>query len=215
MSASFDFNLDKDRDRKSSKSAEQAAADIEEKVRELNAVDNIRANIIKDPSSRFITAQDVQMTQALHNLGIVKTIFAQRKNKMMGSSLLKSDPDSVRKMMLNTRQPCPVCSVETHSLYQMEYIEDAGIFHCIRCQMTIDPFEANEPLPEAEPTSFGLTAIHDMNPLHIRKRGKPLVSQRKKVQTTYDKLAEAKKIDAIDSQLKKFGGGGRTSRRAK
>lgn len=205
MSSSFDFDLDKDPDKKPSKSADQAVADIEAKVRELNAVDNIQANIIKDPSSRFITAQDVQMTQALYNLGIVKTISA-RKNKVMGSSLLKSDPDTVRKMMLNTRQPCPVCSVETHSLFQMEYIEDAGIFHCVRCQMTIDPFEANEPLPEAEPTSFGLTAIHDMNPLHTRKRGKPLVSQRKKVKSTYDKLADTRKSDALDSQLKKFGG---------
>lgn len=190
--------------KKDAASAEAAVREIEEKAHELNKADNVLPNILrmKDPSSRFITAQDVIREQAALNLGITSQIKSKGLKIMSGGF----NPAHLSRILDNSKQSCPTCSLELNSPFPMEWIETAEIFRCVRCTIEINPFaKENEPLP-TEPTNFGLSAIHDINQEPLTPEGVrnkyPIVTRRKKT-TAFKDLDKRKDEASIDRRLRR------------
>lgn len=210
----FDYKLDREKDNKpAAGSAGKAVADIEEKVKEINK--SSPNNFPKDPNSRFITSNDVKITSKLLDLGVY-TVLKKKTNKIMSSSQTSPHKDKnldlrgkseqeIKSIIAYRRQSCPVCSVINHSYFPMQWVEDAGIWHCYSCSMTINPFEEPVPLAHVE-TDYGLSAIHDdYNPEHQNKN-KPVVvsASRKNPGDKIQNLQDRRKSDELDTKLKRI-----------
>lgn len=176
----------------------QSAADASKEIEEIaQTITNI-PSVEKDPSSRFMTSRDVQSYQRALNLGLIKHV---RNNKAAGVGNLQIN-------YAQSLQGCPVCSISTRSMYQMEWVEDAGLYHCFRCGLEINPTDKlqEDVLPE-EQTNFGLSAIDDVNPDHSSGQ-KPFLAvsnrTRKKNTSAFDKLKDYNKRKEEMNQLKGF-----------
>lgn len=180
-------------DSKTAQSAEQASADIETVAQKIIQLPTDL--ISKDPTSKFMTSRDVLRYHKALSLGIIRMV----KTKKV---IAPGGPEVTVEAMVNSIQGCPVCSIVTRSVFQMEWVEDVLLWHCFRCGLEINPFDkiAPEVLPE-EQTEFGLSAIDDpgekgRNGLDDdNKRPFPLYSNRKKKETTnaWSKLDNSRK----------------------
>lgn len=199
------IDVNKELDTKAASSAEQATADIEKVAQTITDLPDL---VSKDPSSKFMTSKDVLAYQKALKLGILRPVKLNKKVIAPGGS-----HEITVEAMINSIQGCPVCSISTNSLYQMEFVEDILRWHCFRCGLEIDPFNKveSEVLPEDAQTAFGLSAIDDpgekarsgMDP--TKKTKIPLYSNRKKnkeTQSSWDKLKEGRKREEELRRLK-------------
>jgi hypothetical protein len=191
---------------KDATSAEEAVKEIEDIAKVITqSSSSPHLSNLKDPASAFMTARDVSAYQKAFDLGVIREI----KNKRVmgdGNSPREYDRDTLRSAFASAFVACPVCSIALRTNYQMEWVEDAGVFHCIRCFQDINPFDPKtEGIPENQ-SEFGLSAIddHHSNPQRIQDKPFFMVSNRKyKKGGRFSELEEHRKNQQKLDELKK------------
>lgn len=139
-------------------SALEAVREIEDVAKVITS-SSVNSLTSKDPASSFMTSRDVSAYQKAFQLGIIREI--KRKRVMTDGKTLSGSREDINSLLASALVACPTCSVALRTNYQMEWVEDAGVFHCIRCGIDINPFDKREETLPEDTTNFGLSAIDD------------------------------------------------------
>ena len=183
------------------------ASSAEEAVKEIESVAKVMTNsslkglTSKDPASVFMTARDVSAYQKALELGIIREVKS-RRIMTDGNNPNDYNHDELKSIFASAFVACPTCSIAIRTNYQMEWVDDAGLWHCIRCGIDINPFDVKregEPEPQ---TNFGLSAIDD-NSKPGNSKPFLMVSNRKHPKKgAFGKLEEFRKKQKNMNELK-------------